>query len=453
MGLLTPQMKAEMLSKGRQVYPVFEWALPNGTVKLAKSPVASESSGAYKTRVTKWGVLPFGRSDYRNALQSLQTTLVVSDTDRALATAIRALRPEQVQAATATISLFSPNVSDGANPMFTGYVSGVRYLLESMEYELTLRCPDKPLRGRVPRLRITRADWPRAHDSVLGQVVCQGLYGFFKSAGLGVGGALPTQYVDTESFRYLVCHGYALSGDNAMATRVYVDGVEVTSGWSVEYLTRNGRTYTCIKFTGDQGDGVVTLDGNGYQVIGDPGFPGPEGDVIERPTHAIAHWLVNFVWGDYQSGMWADPASEPIDTASLADTDTLFQGWGQKVSKRIATDQYAEDILNEWALSEEVFLYWTRTGRLGFIVEDTGREGTNADDPYPTVHWLRDDQHDLGDWSVSEDDKSVIDGIQVSWCVLPTQNRAMQSLLVENHLLDRAAKDTLTLPWSPAYLV
>lgn len=455
MGLLTPQMKAEIRSAGREVYPVLQWALPSGTIKLAKSPVNSVSEGLHKARVVRWGTLTYARSDYRNALQPVEGVITVSDTDRALAAAIRLNRKEQAQAAVATIKLLSPNVTDGSNAIFTGVIPSWRYNLQNMTYELRYRCADRPLLGRVPKLRITRADWPRAHDSVVGQPVPQGLYGFFKSDALGVGGALPTQYVDIAAFRYLVCHGYALGGDNGMATRVFVDDAEVTTGWSVERLTVNGRLYTVIKFTSDQGDAKVTLDGNGYSGSGVAGT----GLVLERPVECIAHWILNFVWGDYQSGAWTlldsgNPAGPaPIDHVTGGVADNLFTAWDVRVSKRIATDDKAENILNEWASSVQVYLYWTYTGRLGFIVEDPARESAIGEDPYPTDPWLRDDLHDLGDWRVNEEGRNDIDGLVLDYCYLPSQGRAMQSLRVENHLLDRDVRDTLSMPWSPAYLV
>jgi hypothetical protein len=460
---LTPQMVTELRTR-RKVHPIFKWTFPFEVVRLSKEAVNVTGEPVYLPRITRNGTFRYAKSDRRNALQAVEARITVSDADRTLSRILGRYRPDKIRAAEATVRLWSPNVTDGDNYVFRGMVSAAEFNLQRMEYELKLRCADMPLRTRLPLRRIMRADWPRAHDSVIGQPVCQGLYGRFKSDALGVGGALPTQYVDVAEFRYLVCHGRALIGINKVVTRVYVNGSEVTSGWSVEHLTRNGRVYTLIKFTSDQGTGVVTLDGSGYTGVGD-GDPSTEpfSAVLEKPIQCMAHWLTNFVWNDYKSGAWVEldwlgATPKPVDGPSAFKADAVLTSWGHVCSKRIPTDvkgkeEKAENILNEWAFSENIHTSWTPDGRLAFYVDDPGRQMADGEDFYDASNWLRGDLHDYGDWSLKADSGNVVDSLSVDWCFLPSQNRPMQNIRIENHLLDRGLSDNISMTSSSANLV
>jgi len=133
------------------------------------------------------------------------------------------------------------------------------------------------------------------------------LYGIHDSTGMQQGpGLVPTIYVDTVQFRYLVCAGKAKSIDY-----VYVDGVQTGSGWSTSYVTVHGRIYTLIDFTTDQGTAEITCDANGYEAVGDG-----SGAVITNPATQWAHRLSNFVLGDYMTGSW-------LSTNALIDSTTL----------------------------------------------------------------------------------------------------------------------------------
>ena len=70
---------------------------------------------------------------------------------------------------------------------------------------------------------------PEAYD-----MVAPVLYGVHDSTGMQQGpGLVPTIYVDTVQYRYLVCAGRAKSIDY-----VYVDGVQTGSGWAVDHYDR-----------------------------------------------------------------------------------------------------------------------------------------------------------------------------------------------------------------------
>ena len=77
-------------------------------------------------------------------------------------------------------------------------------------------------------------------------------------------------------------------------------GVQTGSGWSATVVEVNGRGYTLIDFTTDQGTATITCDVTGLESAGDG-----SGTVVTNPATIWAMWLSNFVFADYTGvGGW-----------------------------------------------------------------------------------------------------------------------------------------------------
>jgi hypothetical protein len=145
--------------------------------------------------------------------------------------------------------------------------------------------------------------------------------------------------------------------------RVYSDGVlkTVTSDYTVDHTTINGRLYTLVNFISDQTDNVVTADVTGFESVGNG-----SGSTLTG-MDALAHLYTNFIKGDYQAGNWASTDGD-INTTSFSAVQTILAGRGaQKVSQRFGGDEKGTlgmDAVNSFCKSLRVDAFHTGLGKL-----------------------------------------------------------------------------------------
>ena len=338
-----------------EIFVAFDLVLPGGTKKYSNVGVSSAVRGKYDARVESFGTIPREVSELDNQLSPIEMNVTILDTDRDFAMEVGSYRGS-IRGSRATIRIVSPNVSDGDSFLAFDGVLDSYTQPEPMKWELKLIADDRPLRlGKVPKTAITQADWPAAHGDAIGQYLGP-IYGVHNSNGTGNAGSVPALYVDT------VDHTYAWMLGAGTATTVYSAGVGMlTTSYTSTTTTINGKLWSIVTFTSDQGDNEITLD-----VEGLTDQPDGTGTLITNPVEQLKHFLVNFVWNDWRSGAYYEESTAPLAVESFNRTAELLNAFGHRGSKRYAgTEQLnALDALNEWLDSHEIKAFWTNQCKL-----------------------------------------------------------------------------------------
>lgn len=413
-------------------------SFPGSTLRLSSVPFTSVTGGHYSAKVQNWGQIRYSISDRSGRLQPTQTTVLVDDTDRTIARIYEGASADTVRGSAATIYLATPTVASSSwLTVFSGKVIKVAFPQPFLA-ELTLKVDDDQFQRQSPRggWILNAKTWPNAMaDAVYGKVAPV-LYGYHDAANYQTGpGMVPTLYVDTVLHRYLVCAGKAKT-----LTRVYVDGAQVSGsayGSAFDYVTKDGRIYTCITFTSDQGSAEVTCDADGYEAVGDG-----TGALITNPATQWAHRLTNFVFGDYMSGSWLSTNSL-IDSTTLSAAESYFTSLGARGSDYDPERRTGSDITARYLNSWRMRGYWTLAGKLG-----QGYENVFAD-PYQGTRWqwFKDE---VGPFSLVEDDFQVTSRIAIQQCYAAAQDTYLSSLEVMDASITSETQESLDLIWSEA---
>lgn len=348
-------------------------AFPGGTMRFASASFSSVTGSHYTGKVLNWGAINCQRSDRGGQLSAVETRVLVDDTDRSVARVHAGASAGSVRGVAATIYLMTPDVASASSMViFTGVVTKVSFPSPFVA-EITMRTNDDQLQRKSPRggWALNRQNWPNADPQVYGKVAPI-TYGTHDSSKFQTTpGLIPTLLVDKVTFRYLVCAGKAKS-----ITRVFVAGVATPTGWTTEYVTRNGRIYTCLNFTADQGDAEVTCDLVGFEDVGDG-----SGAVISGPATQWAHWISNFVLGDYTSGAWA-AHNALIDSTALSTLETRLVGIGATGAHYVADPLTGIEITARFCNTFKLRAWWTYAGKIAVAKDDP-----HVSDVYGGTRW------------------------------------------------------------------
>jgi hypothetical protein len=427
-------------SQGASAFPVVTIALPGGTRRYALGPgVAAAGVGQFEGLLLELGSLSRSFDFRASTLQDVEFDLLLADPDDSFAALVEGAAARSIRGSAVTRQLGSLNVPPADwHTTFAGVVD--RYALDGPQrWRISVRPDDLALRRSFPRASIDFADWPSATEDALAQYGPL-IYGKHDSIGNTNKGAVPCLSVDPANYRYLVAWGWLKSVD-----RVYADGANLPTGWSVTHPVLNsGRIATALKFTTNQGSKAITADVQGYESVGDG-----TGTLLDNGADQIQHLLSNFVFGDYRAGAWLS-TSALIDATSWETVRAYLQTYGGGSSRRIFGDQRkGVDVLNEWAASTDVKLFWTAGGELGAAIVDPG-----ARDIYSDTAWLRNDDGVGGRFAAkwSPDWESLVDRIDVQFLYGEAAGKYLRSVTVADPSLGYEAGDSLQLPWSAAYL-
>lgn len=432
-------MKTELQTANPSVFVLLEIDFPSGTKRYSKYGVSSATLGPYESRVVSFGRLGRSASSRDNTLQIPQAQAVLADEDYQFAKILG--RGERIQNSAVRIKLASANVSTSNwYTAFTGRLLSWTNPAQC-QWTLTFRAKDLPLTAQRPTTTITKYDWPDAPTDSLNSYVPI-VYGRHDSSGETNTGALPTIYVDNVGFRYVVSIGYMTSVD-----RVYKDGTRQTTGFSITNPLVGGRRWTVIDFTSDQGTSSITCDGLGYGTAGD----GTDTNTtfMADPSDQLKHFLVNFIFNEYQSGAWFADSTAPIDTTSFAAVKTFWAtraAGGPYVGGRYIAEQttgMAE--LNNWCKSYEIRCYYTPSGNVAIKADDPNSPTAYISDP-----WIRYPQDELENSFRQTYDEEPLNLVTSQYSNQATGSYFF-SQIVSDPLSSIDASETISMIWGPHF--
>jgi hypothetical protein len=447
-GLLHADMLAEIASPSRELfaYAEFQYGGTIGTKRYSDWPRSSDTLGDMAGKVVAggWGRINRAVSDRDNSLTLSSTTLTIEDTDRSFAVAI-ATRGRALRGTRVIWRLGSPNVAP-ANwaTVFDGFLDK-KSRRAPFEWVTTLHPADLPLQGVFPKTPILPSDWPNLGDATLTGEYVPILYGIHDSRATSDGGMVPCPYVDRVGFRYLVSQGWV------NVTRIYKDGQEQTpsGSWAITHPTINGRLFTLIDYTSDQGTAKFTADVEGYEDVGDGS------GTLLTGADALQHLLVNFVYGDYQGGNWLSVGTTPVSTSLFAAAQAFLerQGW-EKVSRRYGGQQQTlgTEAVNEWCSTLQVPALFTRDGKLGLGVNDHATTVLWHDWPAHIRYDLDEVGAEGGTLDLDYDRDSLTSRISVQYMRSEASNKYVYTGEVRD-LSQEDVASSLAMPWSHASLV
>lgn len=349
MPVVNPDLKT-VLAAG-DAFGVFEFDDPGGTThKYAGGWISSAELGNYKGFIPKggWGSSPRIIPLRGDRIQNISTNVTIDDKDKALDKLVNGQYARQIRGADARIRIVSPNIDPTAYHLrFSGQLVDYGKIGKGKyRFQLGTKAPELDAFLSVPI--ITKASWPDADGEALGNRTPL-VYGIHDSASLGSRGMLPTYYVDTTNFRYLVSHQYIKSIDN-----VYVDNVVQASGWSEINLFIEGQRYTLVEFTTDQGDAVITVDATGATEDGDPAST-----AITNPVAQFREILANYVFNSW-NGVPANQhgfSDSPLREDLLYQSEIVMNSRGQDGSIAIPEKLTGLQFINIWS-SQYMPAYW-----------------------------------------------------------------------------------------------
>jgi len=441
-------MLAELKASGNSVVPILTLYFDGGpraysSVGGHSDTVAASGDYAYiRGNVIQWGALERSVSDRDNQLTLNSATVQIEDTDAEFSSLLEDGDSANRRGTRALIQLASRNVDPTDwSTLFDGYLANWS-MSGLFQWTLEISPKDQPLiNPSFPKTPILAIDWPSVGDRTLYGEYVPLIYGIHDSRGSSDNGMVPCLYVDRLGFRYLVAQGWVT------VDRVYVDGIQTGSGFTITRPTINGRLFTLIDFTADQGDAEITADVQGYESQGDGG------GTLLTGVDCLQHALVNFVYGDYQGGLWASVGSVPINTTAFTTVQSFLtdMGW-QKVSRRFGGPDKTSgmELIGDICRSLQLMAFFTRDGLISVAADDHRTTTLWYDEP----RWLRFDEYEVGDsFRLDYDRDSIIDRLSVQYIYSETDGKFVQTMEVRDHSITEENADELALTWSNASLV
>lgn len=431
-------MLAELQKPVPSVLPIFSFTVAGTTYRYSGLGAGVAGEGVYEGKLS-WGgaevPIGFGLQDTALDFPSLQVMIDDREAPHALTRLIEGANRNFVRGAAASIILASPNVA--AASWFTGLAGQIDTFSQPAPWmwSLTIGSRAQPLkRESVPKAKITAADWPSSPVASR-DLYAPIIYGRITSASATNNGAVPAIYVDRSGFVYLLAAGWLKSVDT-----VYKDGAPLAaSAYAITHPIVNGRRYTCVDFSTDQGTSAITADVQGYETVGDG-----SGTLITDPATIAKHVLVNWVYGNYKTGAWLLDSSAPVDTTSFG--TTFFSDRGYSHSVYIDKLRRGKDVLNDLTKSMGARACWTSDGKVALKVLDWTSFAYVAD---PQI--LR--RADIAGWDLKYPIGDLIDALEGKFARSPSGNQYNQTLTVKDLNTAEDAPDAIELPYSGSFFL
>lgn len=443
-GLLRPAMKRALESAYVAGAWLVELDLPSpdvggsvSTVRGSLTGTAAAGIGGYLPKVRSISRIPMGIAFTTSGAESQEVTVDWEDTDFAIAAIMEGPNGDDVIGSAMRIRYAVQGLPEADwHTRFAGVIRAREHISESLTWRLRAGSDDRRFTmGEIPRVRITTSDFPNAPDD-FEETAAPLIFGVWDSAGVSNKGAVPTIYVDTVEHRYLVCHGNLFE-----VTRVYKDGVLLLgSAWTRVTTTINGKQFTLIDFTTDQGASIITADVKGFSNLS--GIP------FERPIETLYTLLQNFVIADGSGGITTVFPPALMNNRAIEELRDFYEDeFDLLAAKHISDvrkpDSYISDFLDTWNYRA----YWGHDGRL--VIKPFDHRGTAIyiDDP-----WVRGSEDATGLKFIYED-KDKVDRILVGFLQDVVLGRTVESLEVREPVEDTNIAESFEMTWGAAKVI
>jgi hypothetical protein len=427
---------ADLGSRPNEALALFEFDIAGTTRKYAETWAAS-STGLYEGYVIEAGQITRSVSDSNYQLPRDQASVTIFDEDRALEKILMGSAPGSVSGSAARIKIASRTRTQSKwFTVFTGVIDGFQ-MPEAQRWAFSLKRDDRSLNSIVKIPTFQEYDWPDAPEATLG-APAQVVYGQHNSLGTDATGMVPTAYVDDALFRYVISFGPITSVED-----VYVDGIlEPTANYSVDLsFFNNGRYWSIIDFTSDQGDdALVTVDCKGLT----------DGGMVQNPATQLEHFLTNFViadWGAYTtflSSAWLTTAGYNIDEVFFAEAETFLSNKQIAKGSRVITGgRKGIDYLNEWTKQLQISSFWTYGGKLAIRPDDHTITST-----YISAPWFRQEFSPRPEsLEVEFSTDNLIDEVKVDYLFDAAAGNFIKALTVKDAAKGYGSSESLQLHW------
>ena len=436
MGNLSAEMRAVLRPAASAVVDwLVKLEFPGNTLLLSLGGYSAIGIGNYEAKLLSMSPISYQTSDRSGSVPTLEMTIDVADKDGSIQAIIEGVSANEIRGSAATVYQVAKDNTINQSKWFTAFIGIVARPTYpgSRVVRFTLRVDDVQfVRECMQGWRITRAAWPNAKAEVLGKVA-PAVYGDQSAANHRTGpGMLPTHYIDTVKFSYVVSARRLKS-----IVRVYKDDVQVASGWTVEYLTRGGRLWTVITFTTDQGAGVITVDVLGYETVGDG-----SGSTITSKALQLAHFLTNFCFGESKTGNWLSTSAR-IDSSLTGAIASFLTARGSEGSLVVGDAKTPAAVVAAFCDQESIYARWTNLGKLAFGVDGIF-VATYATE---TLDWYSDDQ---GNLPIDEEEIDLTSSIYVQHVPSSSDGNFLSSFSVDDLAATETAPDSLDMTTSAA---
>jgi hypothetical protein len=401
-----------------------------------------------------WGPIRYSAEGF--SIERVSTRARVADPENELGALFAGKDGQDARFSPSDLRYASPNITDKTQwyTAFTGVLSSWEEV-EPRVWDLFFRTDDDGLDSEIPRQKYTEFDFPDADAKIFSDFI-QVLYGVHDADGLSNDGSVLCPDVDQVRFRRFISLGimksvtrvYSKAGNDdppVLRSSSYGSGTAATAGYRVITPIINGRQYTLLEFnvTGTGEDELfaeldITCDVEGIEDVGDGT------GALVRNADAFVHFTTNFVFGNYQSGLWFNTDSK-IDTDSFDEVQTFLNNLGQDTSRRIGGDgraRKAKDELADWAFQLRIKVFWEEDGQLAARPFSPFTLDVYKDDP-----WIREGLHDVEEPSYDVIDTGIKQRIFINYIHRSASGDYLANIEVRDFTLAGTEAETIEANW------
>lgn len=425
------------------------------TGQFSSETVNSKSEGLYLGRVTRFDNITRSVMGKSNGIEGTSAGCEIADPFGEISTLI-AKFGNNLRGAEADIRLAAPSpiLPSEWKTLFKGVVKGWRQV-KGVGWRFSFKPKDDFLIGVVPNVKITEFDFPNA-DAKLYDNFAPLVYGNHNSTNITDDGMVQLYRVDTVNNVFLVSFGRISTVVNLYAQLNNEAPILLVQGTGVDQWQRiadidsiiNGRQWTLVNFPGgfsaiDPVEMAFTADVAGFDEVGDGSGP-----VITNPADMLKHILVNFVFNNYQSGLWFSDDTAPIDVVKFNRTRDFLNSLGQSSSRYIGgkgNATKAKDEINRFTKNIELKVFWTSDGNIAILPNDH-----TTRDVYADRLTIEEGLHDLSDADFDFDDGGLISRIFVSYIHQQDGGKFLANIEIADISIENGASDSLQAFWLPS---
>lgn len=452
MARISQELRDAIVNK-EPIFAVAELDIGGTTYGYAGQWVASAAFGMYKAQVIQngFGAIKQSVTLRDGTLQGTKTSVTIHDIDQTIHKLMEGEYGRSVKGSEARIKIVSPAIdADKYYTAFTGEIDSVAQSKPRV-WAFSIKPKDKPVKGVIRSPIISTTDWPNAHGDAVG-LRAPIVFGKHESTGTEATGMVPTHYVDTTNYVYLVSAGIIYAVND-----VWADGASVAgANWDYTHTTVNGRKYSTITFTSGAYDAaVITVDCEGVTHNG--WAIGGGGLLQANPAEQLKILLANWVFGEFQTAAatqvspfywyYLPAVDAPIDLPSFQRTAAWFDIHNITGSRVVAGGAQAGATINEWAKTFQCAVYWTNEGLIGVAPDPY-----ILDDIYFDSPWLT-EEHCIGDPKFTYSTETLKDEVQAKFLYSTADGKAFDSVRVKDTLRGWDVTESIDLNWGIASII